>query len=305
MNYAKPPLTITDQIALLTKRGMIVTDHDFASHHLQHINYYRLRAYWLPFEQDTRNHTFNPGTRFEDVIDLYTFDRRLRLLLLNATERLEVSFRATWAYALSHFAGAHAHLDLSKFKARQRTVLRSIEKEVARSKETFIEHYRSTYTNPKLPPIWATCEVMTFGQLSKSYSNFKNAKIRRQIAAQYNLPEPVYGSFLHQASYLRNLCAHHNRVWNRDFTVLSKLPRTKPQTVIATIDANIDAQGNVQNRKLYNTLVLVVYLMDVVSPGSNWGQTLLELLTDNSDKTDSMGFPTDWQQRPIWQELVQ
>lgn len=306
MNYSKPVLTVDKQCELLKQRGMIMEDTESAKHHLHHINYYRLRAYWLPFEEQGSypNHKFQEGTTFQDVIDLYTFDRRLRLLLLDATERLEVSFRTTWAYQLAQEAGSHAHVDMSLFDAKQRGVLEQLKREIARSQETFIQHYRNTYTTPDSPPIWAVCEVMTFGQLSKSFDNLTDPKPRRKMAQRYNLPETVYGSFLKQASYLRNLCAHHSRVWNRDFTFLFQLPRTKPKGLVSNFDTSTDKKGNPQNRRLYNTLVMLVYLMGIASEGGSWEQRLNKLLTENEDKTDEMGFPNDWKRRPIWQKLI-
>ena len=307
MTYPKPALTIDEQCELLQARGMVIENLAEAKHALYHINYYRLRAYWLPFEirSDDSSHQFEQGTRFEEVIRLYTFDRQLRLLLLDATERLEVSFRTTWAYQLAQFAGAHAHLELSLFNDEQKGVLGQIKGEIKRSQETFVKHYRDTYANPEIPPIWATCEVMTFGQLSKSFNNLKDKRLRRTIASSYRLPEAVYGSFLYQASYLRNLCAHHSRVWNRDFTFLFQLPRTKPEGLALNFDSATDARGNPQNRKLYNTLIMLVYLMDIVSAGGGWGQRLNQLLSANRDKTEDMGFPSDWRDRSIWKNLAQ
>lgn len=82
VKFSKPPLNVDDQVGLLQRRGMLVDDVAYARHTLLHINYYRLRAYWLPFEVEAGSdgdHLFRPGTRFEDVIDSYTFDQRLKL----------------------------------------------------------------------------------------------------------------------------------------------------------------------------------------------------------------------------------
>jgi abortive infection bacteriophage resistance protein len=121
---------------------------------------------------------------------------------------------------------------------------------------------------------------------------------------RYGLPETVFGSFLKQASYLRNLCAHHNRVWNRDFTFLFELPQKQPNVLVGNFDASTDSGGNPQNRKVYNTLVMLVYLMNIVSEGSSWGQRLMQLLNENEERTSEMGFPTKWKERQIWQDLV-
>jgi abortive infection bacteriophage resistance protein len=100
--YDKPPLSIADQIALLRRRGLVIADTAVAEHWLEHTNYYRLRGYWLPFEDTPAGgeHKFRQGTTFEDVTSLYVFDRHLRLLVLDLIERIEVSVRTQWAHQL-------------------------------------------------------------------------------------------------------------------------------------------------------------------------------------------------------------
>ena len=101
-NFAKPAKTFEEQVQLLQLRGMIVDDVKEAIFYLQHLNYYRLSAYWLDFELDHATHQFKPDTNFKDVLKLYIFDRELRLLVLDGIERIEVSVRSQWAYYLAH-----------------------------------------------------------------------------------------------------------------------------------------------------------------------------------------------------------
>ena len=85
MRFTKPPLTYQEQIELLVSRGMRIDNYGRARRYLSHLNYYRLAAYWLPFEQDHASHNFKPGTTFDKVIEHYIFDRELRLLVLAST----------------------------------------------------------------------------------------------------------------------------------------------------------------------------------------------------------------------------
>jgi len=177
MRFTKPPTTLEQQIHLLETRGMSIPDHNRACHYLAHLNYYRLGAYWLPFEADHSTHQFKTGTTFEDVLHLYIFDRELRLLVMDAIERIEVSVRTQWAYHLGHIYGAHAFLDKSIFNNgnQYQRCIKNLKEEIDRSQETFINHYRNKYDDLELPPIWAVVEVMSLGQLSKWVSNIKKA----------------------------------------------------------------------------------------------------------------------------------
>ena len=118
MKFSKPATSIPDQIALLSKRGMIIEDEVAARHYMRFISYYRLRAYWLPFEvpaEEDGDHAFRDGTRFEDVLTLYIFDRELRLLVLDAIERVEIALRAQWAHYMAMTHGPHGYLDQSHY----------------------------------------------------------------------------------------------------------------------------------------------------------------------------------------------
>lgn len=293
--FGKPATTHAQQVALLQQRGMVVDDPAEAEFYLQHLNYYRLGAYWLPFETDHATHTFRPGTRFADVLNLYVFDRELRLLVLNAIERVEVSVRSQWAYQLAHRHGPHAHLDasLAREPINWAKNLVGLNGEVDRSKEQFIQHLRASYSED-LPPIWAVCEVMSLGLLSRWYYNLKPMPTRRAISAAYGVDERVLESWLRHLSLVRNTCAHHSRLWNREFTITPELPRTKP--------AGLAAQCQAGSRKLYNALVILLHCMDVIAPQHHWRARLKDLITRHAVPVAAMDFPAGWEQLAIWQE---
>jgi abortive infection bacteriophage resistance protein len=298
MKYQKPALTVPQQIALLRERGMRIEDEALAEHWLRHVNYYRLRAYWLPLEDAAAhpNHRFVEGAAFQQVIAAYEFDRELRLLLLDAVERIETSVRTQWAYQLATRHGAFAHEQMSLYRdaVRHQKRLGMLANEYRNSDETFAEHHRRTYPQLALPPLWVACELLTLGQLSRWIADLKAPADRQAIADAYALDETVFTSFLHRLSIVRNLCAHHGRIWNRGFNVRMKLPRKKPAAVA-------DAMNHDQPDKLYNALVLIAHSLRVVSPGTNWPQRLLTLAARAPQAPErSMGFPVDWAQRAFW-----
>ncbi len=293
--FLKPATTHEQQVALLRQRGMIVEDSDDAEFYLRHLNYYRLGAYWLPFEANHTTHAFRPGTRFSDVLNLYVFDRELRLLVMDAIERTEVSVRSQWAYHLAQRHGPHAHLDRSlAFRdTRWQANLDKLCDEVKRSDEVFIKHLVATYAEA-LPPVWAACEVMSLGLLSRWYTNLQPMPTRQAIAMAYGLDAKVLGSFLHHLSLVRNVCAHHSRLWNREFTITPAQPRSKPM--------GLAKQWQPESRKLYNTLLILLHFMDTMAPRHRWRKRVKHLIAHHSVPVAAMDFPPDWEQRSIWQE---
>ncbi len=293
--FTKPATTYAEQVALLQKRGMVIEDPAQVEFYLQHLNYYRLGAYWLPFEADHGSHSFQPGTHFGDVLNLYIFDRELRLLVLDAIERIEVSVRGQWAYQMAHQHGPHAHLDgtLAHKRWHWESNLEKLTKEVERSDETFIQHLTQTYSEA-LPPVWAVCEVMSLGVLSRWYGNLKPMPTRREIANVYRIDQRVMESWMHHLTYIRNTCAHHSRLWNRDFTITPELPKSKPAHLVGEFISG--------SRKLYNTLVILLHFMDIIAPRHHWRQRLINLITDHAAPVSAMGFPKEWQQQAIWKD---
>jgi len=295
MKYAKPALSFAQQVQLLASRGLQIDDQHRAEHYLAHINYYRLAGYCLPFEADHATHQFRPGVRFDDVVGLYIFDRELRLLVLDAIERIEVSVRTQWAYQFAHALSPHGYLEAQHAKsmkqyARQLAILAA---EVDRSKEAFVVHYRNKYTDPDMPPVWVACEMLSLGQLSQWFTLLKPIALRKRMSKCYRLDQQVLQSALHHLTYVRNICAHHARLWNREFVVTSSLPRKSPPMLTAAIK-------NRDSRQLYNTLCLIVYLMDCINPGHSWRGRLSTLLDEHRPDTNAMGFPSDWANRDLW-----
>ncbi|HOB54028.1 MAG TPA: Abi family protein [Acidobacteriota bacterium] len=299
MKYDKPPLSIEQQVDLLISRGMVIQDRARAARYLAHLNYYRLRAYWLTFEDavGTNNHHFRPGIDFQDVLSLYIFDRKLRLLVLEAIERVEVSVRARFAYVLGTRYGSHSYLDKSYFadSSVHGLCLENLREEFDRSRETFIQHYKDKYDDPEMPPIWAACEIMSFGQLSKWFQNLRQRRDRQEIASAFRLNESVLGSFLHHLTHVRNLAAHHCRVWNRRLTFTMKIP-VGPQEVAACFHSSAD-------RNIYNTLVMLGYLLKIMSPGTTWPRRIVQLIEEYPlVNPTNMGFPTAWREMAIWRD---
>jgi abortive infection bacteriophage resistance protein len=301
--FCKPALTIDEQLDLLISRGLIIPDHDKARHYLRYIGYYRLSGYFLTFQQKASGlapHTFKDGVTFKDALDIYIFDRELRLLVMDAIERIEVAFRACLSNTMSQHHGPHWFMDPSHFhssfnhanlidKIRRETYHASVTSSRNHPRrEVFIHHYYQTYDHPDLPPSWMVVEVMPLGTLSTIYARLVSRTMQKEICKPFQINHLVMESWLHTMTYLRNLCAHHARLWNRRFSI-------KPVVMKA-----YEKQMN-RNDTFYAQAVLLYVLMYIIADGSKWQRRLMELLAKHANvNLGSMGFPLDWQQDPFW-----
>lgn len=238
--FSKPALTFDQQIDKLSANGMNIRDRAEARHALQHISYYRLSAYWLIFEVPKQQigPRFYPGTKLDTVLSLYDFDRKLRLLVLDAIERLEVAIRGSWAYELALIGGPHGYTDHTLYSDNDKFQgnLDKLAKDVKKSRDTFIRHYKQAYSGPAMPPIWMASELMSLGQLSHWYAALKKPSLRQAVARPFSLDETVFVPFTHHLSVVRNICAHHGRLWNRTFDIPLRLPRRQPEMLAAAVN---------------------------------------------------------------------
>ncbi|MCL2247353.1 MAG: Abi family protein [Lentimicrobiaceae bacterium] len=295
ISYSKTFLEHQSQIALLKSRGMKFEDEDKALYLLENICYYRLSGYWYPLLADKQNHIFKPNASFETAFNLYKFDRELRKLISSELEKIEIAVRSKMAYVLSTAHNAFWIEDNSLFtnQAIYRSTLDKIKEELNRSDEEFILSFKSKYSDP-FPPSFILMETTSFGALSCLYSILKPGKDKKDIAKLFGLPDKVFESWLHSLVYIRNICAHHSRLWNRQVGIKPLFPRH-------THNVWIDTNG-VSNKQLYYVLSMIIYFLNVVNPKHTFKQKLenLFLKYPNVDRA-AMGFPVGWRSESLWQ----
>jgi abortive infection bacteriophage resistance protein len=299
MQFDKRPLTISEQVALLEQRGLHIPDKPLAEKYLSSISYYRLSAYWFTFLQEPKNeHRFTKGADFKKVIDTYVFDRKLRLLIFDEIERLEIAVRARIIYYFCHAFGNNWYEDANLYRKKEQFLKfqRLLNDEMKRTSEVFVKHYRDKYTEPKNPPTWMALELASLGQLSMLFKNLKNSDAKKQVADYFGVHENILESWLETLSYVRNTSAHHMRLWNRKLPKAPTWPKRTDRSWVATIPDN-----QYQNR-LYAALCIIRYMLGVVIPESSFSTKLKYLLDQYPNiPRQYMGFTENWKNESLWQ----
>jgi abortive infection bacteriophage resistance protein len=298
MNYSKPAVSISDQITKLKNRGLTFNNETKAVSYLSNISYYRLRAYTYPFQDNLDpDHPFIIPISFEEIISLYIFDRKFRLLVMDAIEKIEVSMRTQIIYQWAMIHGSHWHHDNSLFRDTTKFINNNerLKQEVSRSKEDFISHYTSKYTNPSEPPCWMSLEVSSLGLLSVIFNNLKLGTEKRKVATYYGLNDvSILENWMHSFNGIRNICAHHGRLWNRRLTTHLKLPKRPNNQFIQS--------KTVLPYKVYGPLCCMKYILDIISPTHSFHKDLKKLLLEYPlAKPKEMGFPDFWEKEIFWQ----
>lgn len=294
--YTKTYASPTQLVSLLRSRGLAIRDEARAKEYLRHIGYYRFSAYLFPLLTTPKeNHVFKSGSTFDNALDMYRFDRHLRLLMFNQIEKIEVAVRSSIVNITSRETGNPFWMtDPSCFYDAKQFVKTKqlIDTELAKSREEFIEHFRNTYSEP-YPPAWMLAEILPLGVLTKIYENIKSNQIRKKITQEFSLNVPVFMSWMTIITVTRNNCCHHSRVWNRTFALRALTMRRMTRPWIST---------NVNQQKVYFSLCIIKYFLDIISPNNDMTSKLQSLLSDYPTiDTNAMGFSMSWEQEALWQ----
>lgn len=325
--YTKPWLPMRDQIEKLVSRGIEVTDEDACEALLGAVGYYRLTGYLYPFRESELRadedgsatrvilNRYRPGTSIAAAAALIDFDRELRMLTLDGLERIEISLRMKVGHTLGEVS-AFAHLDATNFVSsftdprtdtQTGATLPSLHEEwLARIKarqdgsdEAFVAHFRAKYDDQM--PIWALTEIMELGHLSKLYRGLNNSFATR-IAHEYSVPsKKILASWIASLNYVRNVSAHHARLFNRKLVHAPSRPKVGQVPLLDHL-RNGDSSKSVYG--VYNALAVTAYLLRSIDSNSNWAARVHDLLTrfpaDSGLTTESMGASPGWSEEQVW-----
>lgn len=284
-----------DLVNLMMSRGLLVFDAVNAERYLRTIGYFRLSAYMYPLLMAPKSRKlFKVGASFRQVMMLYRFDKKLRLLMFNEIEKIEVAVRSTMVNTVCELTGDRFWItnpvhfsDPGKFA----NTMRLIDRELRGSHEEFIADFRDAYTDP-YPPCWILAEILPFGYMTNIYCNLKDKRLKKKVSQQFGLQVPPFESWMTKLYVMRNACAHHSRVWNKQNAMRVTIPNrfTRPWITLVT-----------DPFRVYFDLCIIKYLLDVVSPGNDMLAKMRWLMV-NFPEIDlrAMGFPQGWETEPLW-----
>ncbi|MGB5989265.1 MAG: Abi family protein [Marinifilaceae bacterium] len=294
--YSKPALSsYADSINKLKDRGLSFSNEPKALHLLEVVSYYRLSGYWYPFLQDKQNHIFKPNVDFESVFNVYKFDRELRFIVTGELEKLEVAFRAKINHVMSNSISPFWYKDLSLYSSREESVnaLRLIKTEFKRSKEDFVLSFKNKYSD-EYPPSWIMLEFSSFGLISRIYCNLRNNSQKKEIASFVGIQPKVLESWLQYIVHIRNICAHHSRMWNRVFGISPMIPKSTQFTWLNN--------KNIRNNKAYFALSVILYLSKQINPKCSFASKVRSLFQKYGNiDCKAMGFPDGWEGEQLWE----
>ena len=286
----KHPKTYEEQIAILHSRGCVIDDTLFATEFLKRVNYYRFTGYLSNFKN--HDNTYLNGTTFLKVASLYSFDQDLRGIIIKAVSEVENFTKSIIAYHHGHKYGTAGYMDVFNFneKHNHERFMEKVDTLIENNKRTlFVKHHIRKYSGSF--PIWVAIELFTMGMISIFYSSLKT-DIKKIIAKEYNTDYAHLESWLNGTSTLRNICAHHGRLYNIRFYQSPKLPREYAK------------YADMNKRSLFKQLYMLKLLYS--NWQAEWNNSIIAPLSALVEKHEKhldikvMGFPENWEDALVW-----
>ena len=295
-------------IELLLSRGIEIPDREHAIRKITQVGYYRLSGFWYPCRLPIlssgkitgRQDKVRPGTNFRDIYDLYLFDKILRLLMMNALERIEVFVRSVIAHEIgrndplayldNNFINP-SHLQPRPNRTNPISVrdewLQKHESELKKSREECICWHTKRYQGI---PFWVAIEVWDFGLMSKYFAMLKDS-YRNIILNRLGITSgngAIFEKWLSAMNVLRNRCAHHSRIWNKlNEPKLRPMPNTQYFQ-----DLGLD---NDAYERMYGMIAVLWFLVKKIGPSSEWINQVADLVDSKPRLVGchltAMGFP--------------
>lgn len=312
----QPPLGISEQLDLLAGKGLVIQDRPLAEKWLSHISYFRFKQYSYSFKDyHTADGNYFKDTTFEMVRDLYQFDKKLRMIVFEALEAIEVSIKTTISNIMSGANGTHWYEDAALFLSEEdrRNILKNLRpdegvpklfdhaefmKDIERTMDNPSQSYLQTYKKfyaPKHPPSWMMMEITTFGTLSMMFENLKPSDQKNKICETYQLPKKNLVSWLHSFSFVRNKCAHHNRLVYSKINFAPSMPKKKSRQFLAEAD-------DLYHDTLYAVLSCMQYMLRKCSPDNEFLINIRNLVNQNPHiDYQRLGFTQGWLAEELWQ----
>lgn len=272
-----------EQLSLLKDRNLACPDDKTVLNTLKYMNYYRFSGYTLAFRE---NDSFRDGVCFNEIMQAYMFDQELRSIIFYLLNNVEIAFRTHIAYHHAEEHGPTGYTDSATFESpvHHSKFIEGFNQTISRPRkiaDVFVQHHFERYQG--IFPIWVVVELLSFGDISKLYRNLHSPIAKTISTLYYNIPNPLYlYSWLHGLSLIRNICAHHGRLYYRKIDIKPRL-------------AKEDRKLNLAPDRIF---VYIFILKKLIPDEAAWRNFLLMLkkVVERYPKVnlEHLGFPDDW-----------
>jgi abortive infection bacteriophage resistance protein len=299
MKYEKEPFSCEKHIEILKKRGLDVVDNERAIKYLNSVGYFRLTGYMYHLQEKDGSHRFKGKVSFDDIISLYQFDKKLRVVINEYLERIEIAMRAklTNNFSLNHgffwLTNKNLFADLGIYE----TIIDEITETFVSPQESYLKSFKRKYTSEPFPPSNMALETLTMGKIARLYKCLKNDNEKMQIAKDFNLPSNILTSWIIYLTNVRNICAHHARLWNKRVTADQPIIPAREKY---KFKGEITPEFHIT---VYGIISIINRLLSSFNPKNSFISKIEAIIEQHNVDTSLMGFPNNWKKVATWRNV--
>ncbi|BDD37951.1 Abi family protein [Streptococcus ruminantium] len=290
------------QIDLFKQRGMDIGDAKLNQEKLQHISYYRLKEFARPLAKISKKNGYTDisydGITFKQVLTRYYQDKNLRINLLHAIEKIEVSLKTKVSYILGKNYGAFGYLNFSNWTNRTKFKKFEIEKQQYYFKSKLLKTIElSNHSELKnvqnlnsdgFPSVWLTIDMLMFGELI-NLIDLMSKNNKKQLASFYNCSVKELLSWIKCLNFIRNICAHNSNILDIQLqtTPVKNIDWDNHLFVIS------GKKGNRTTNRLAIVIFIIIDLVAQINPKYDWKKITSNLKTivkSNPQNAHLLGF---------------
>jgi abortive infection bacteriophage resistance protein len=296
MKCEKEPFSCEKHIEILQNRGLEVTDTERAIKYLNSVGYFRLTGYMYHLQENDGSHQFKGKVTFDDIINLYQFDKKLRVIINEYLERIEVAMRAKLTnyfsikYGFFWLTNKNLFADLTIHQS----IINEITETFLNPQESYLKSFKRKYTSEAFPPSNMALETLTMGKITRLYKSLKNDTEKMQIAKDFNLPPNILTSWIIYLTNIRNICAHHSRLWNKRVTADQPIiPSREKYKFNGEITPNFHIT-------IYGVISIINRLLSSFNPKNSFIAKIEAIIEEHNIDTSLMNFPNNWKEVATW-----
>ncbi|MCF7920487.1 MAG: Abi family protein [Candidatus Cloacimonetes bacterium] len=294
MKFTKPPLSFEEQAQLLINRGLNADKSNLIKT-LKEVNYYHLSGYLYPYKMGGSENFF-PETSLKKIKEIMDFDNELKLIVFKSISILERWIRTNLVYNFTiHYKDPFAYTKYSSYPLQPHykidEFLDHLRNEMNNSREVFVQRYKTKYYQENYLPAWMAAEIMSMGTMNRFYQ-LMDRRLKLSTVNIFKVKEIVFHSWLNSIRDLRNICAHHSRLWNRDLSIIPKIPKN---------NSDWNQYYGRNNKKLFIIFSVIMYMLNQINCNTTLKDDLHNLFVEYRNiKLIKMDFPQNWKHYNFW-----
>ncbi|MGB9369274.1 MAG: Abi family protein [Xanthobacteraceae bacterium] len=286
-------------VAKLRELGFHISDSDSGENSLQKLQHYipmigiaRFEEYAYPFKNEMKRRKTPIGV--SNVFRLYKFDRKLRLLSLDAIERIEVAVKSAVQSELVSIRGVEWFRDARFVDSLAPKLYQELEHDVLQVPAMLDDRGKPKPLSEF--PSERIMDVLSYKRIENILTGLRRQN-RKNVAARFpDVSAELLVSWFSSFRFVRNTAAHHTRLWNMWFRVAPTIHNEWYGTFGSVTKG--------YEKRYYAQALAMYYLLRRIARNTRWHKRLYELMSSDGpnslDVLQLMGFPGDWHESPFW-----